>query len=76
MSSAARPTERTVADRDLEPSRLMSMSPRQPCALPYLGLEADEFLLALGVAPISTSLHSAFSSMRACRYTPSGYTYT
>ena len=36
-------------------------------ALPHAVLETEELLLALGVAPISTSMHSAWGSMRACR---------
>jgi transposase len=37
-------------------------------------LEAEEFLLALRVAPISTSMHSALASIRACRWHPSAHT--
>src|SRR6266536_2683857 len=32
--------------------------------------------LPSGVAPISTSMHSLWSSIRACRKTPSAHTYT
>src|SRR5664279_1887905 len=44
-------------------------------AFPNANLETDEFFLPSGVAPISTSMHSLWSSMRACRNTPSAHTY-
>ena len=65
--------ERAVADRqvgsDLEPTLLDVDEEFAPalCALPHPGLEADQFLLAFGVAPISTSMHSAAGSIRVCK---------
>jgi hypothetical protein len=56
--------------RDLEPTLLDVDEEFTPalCALAHPGLEADQFLLApSGVAPISTSIHSAAGSIRACK---------
>jgi len=65
--------ERAVADRqvgrDLEPALLDVDEEFAPalCALPHPGLEARPFLLALGGRTISTSMHSAAGSIRACK---------
>jgi hypothetical protein len=65
--------ERAVADRqvgrNLEPALFDVDEKLAPalCALTDPGLEANEFLLPSGVAPISTNMHSAASSIRACR---------
>ena len=63
--------EPAVADRarNLEATQLDVDEKVTPAlwALSHSGLEAEELLLALGVAPISTSMHSAASSIRACR---------
>ena len=63
--------ERTVADRevrrDLEPTLLDVDEQLTPAlrALADSSLKADKFLLPSGVAPISTSMHSALPSIRA-----------
>ena len=65
--------ERAIADREvgrnLEPTLLDVEQELTPAlrTLAHPGLEADELLPASGVAPISTSMHSAASSIRACR---------
>jgi hypothetical protein len=65
--------ERPVADRevrgDLEPTLLDVDEELTPTlrALAHTRLEADEFLLSLGRRADRTSMHSAASSIRACR---------
>ena len=65
--------ECTVADRDLgrdgEPAPFHLDQELTPAlsALTDADLEAHQLLPALGRAPIITSMHSACSSMRACR---------
>src|ERR1019366_8254346 len=52
-------------------------SSRQLCALSRTPTwKPMSSFLPSGVAPISTSMHSPWSSMRACRKTPSAHTYT
>src|ERR1700726_581928 len=60
------------------PSCLMSMrSSRQLCALSRTPVwKPTNSFLPSGVAPISTSMHSAAGSIRACKETPSAHTYT
>ena len=74
--------KRAIADREvwrnLEPTLLDADeklapalgAPRSPVWKPTSSFSPS------GVAPISTSMHSAASSIRACRYTPSAHTYT
>src|SRR6185369_1327872 len=66
--------ERPVADREVRgaissPRSLMSMrSSRQLCALSRTPVwKPTSSFFPSGVAPISTSMHSALSSIRACR---------
>ena len=65
--------ERAIANgclrRDDQAARLQideQLLPALP-AFPHAGLKADQLLLPSGVAPISTSMHSACGSMRACK---------
>ena len=65
--------ERAVADREvrrnLEPTLLdldEELTPA-PCALSHPVWKPTSSFLPSGVAPISTSMHSAASSIRACR---------
>src|SRR6266699_2770053 len=52
-------------------------SSRQLCALSRTPTRKPmSSFLPSGVAPISTSMHSLWSSIRACRKTPSAHTYT
>jgi hypothetical protein len=60
VRQARRNLERTLLDVDEK----LAPAPR---ALADTGLEANEFLLAFGCCAISTSMHSAASSIRACR---------
>src|SRR2546423_1413559 len=74
--------ERAVADRqvgrDLEPTLLDVDEEFSPalCALPHPGLKPTNSFLPSGVAPITTSMHSAAGSIRACKKTPSAHRYT
>jgi hypothetical protein len=64
--SAPSPTARSGAISS--PRCLMSMSSRQLCALSRTPVwKPTSSFLPSGVAPISTSMHSALSSIRACR---------
>ena len=62
--------ERAVADREVRRNLKPTLSCRKeltPALRAHTGMEADEFFLPSGVAPMSTSMHSAASSIRACR---------
>src|ERR1700675_589350 len=71
------PSPTAISGVIVSPRLFTSMrSSRQLCALSRTPTwKPMSSFLPSGVAPISTSMHSLWSSMRACRNTPSAHTY-